>query len=80
MRKQDIVEGLDVLIAVLNRDAVAETDALGLVVKEPLCGLAVDEKSLVLSCVGQRSERGDPVRAVDDDDCPVLFGSASMLT
>lgn len=66
--EQDVVEGFDVLVAVLDRDAIAEADALGLMVLEPLGGLAVDEEPLVLGAVGLLGEGRKLVGAVDDDD------------
>ena len=66
------MERLDVLVAVLDGNAVAESDALGLVVPEPLRRLPVDEEPPVLRGVGLLGERGQLVRTVDDDDGAVL--------
>ena len=43
----DVVEGLDVRLAVLDGHAVAEADALDLVVAHPVCGFRVDKQALI---------------------------------
>ena len=76
---QDVVEGLDVLIAVLDGYAVAKAHALHLVIAEPDRGLLANEQALVLRGVGQRGERRDLVRAVDDDDIALPHAVAEHL-
>ena len=67
LRHQDIVEGLDVRHVALDGDAVAETDALDLVVRQPLGAVGADLQAVVGGAAGQAGERRDLVRAVQDD-------------
>ena len=75
------MERLHILIAVLDRDTVTETDAFCIVIKEPLCSLTVDKQPLVFSRICLFRERRELVRTVDDDNGAVLqFAGASIFT
>ena len=62
----DIVEGLDILITVLNGNTVSEADAFYPVIDKPLrCG-SVDEKAFVFACVGFRGEGRKRIDGIED--------------
>ena len=66
------MEGLHIIIAVLNRYTIAEPDGLCLVLEKPLRSLAIDKEPLVLRGIRLRRERSKLVWAVEDHDRTIL--------
>ena len=66
--QKDVVERLDIFVAVLDGDAVTKSYCLDLVVTEPLSGLSIDKESLVNFCIGSLGEGLKLISGIDDDD------------
>jgi hypothetical protein len=66
------MERFNILVAVLDGNAIAEAYTFALVINEPLSGLAVNEQTLVSRAVGLRSERRELVVGIQDNDITFL--------
>ena len=66
--QKDVVERLDIFVAVLDGDAVTKSYCLDLVIAEPLCGLSIDKESLVNFCIGRLCEGLKLIGGIDDND------------
>jgi hypothetical protein len=66
------MERLNILVAVLDGNAIAETYAFALVINEPLSGLAVNKETFVSRAVGLRSERRELEVGIKDDNIALL--------
>jgi hypothetical protein len=73
------MERLNIFVAVLNGNTIAEAYCLDLVIAEPLCGFSIDQESLVNFCVGQFREGLKLIRRVDDNDI-ALFNLVATLS
>ena len=71
--KENVMERLNIFIAVLDGNTIAESYCLDLVIAEPLCGLSVDQESLVNFCVGQLGEGLKLIGGIDDDDMALFY-------
>lgn len=65
-RHQNVMERLNIFVAVLDGYAIAEADAFYLVVTEPGGALGVDQEPLVLVCVGFLRKGRNPVGGIND--------------
>ena len=71
------MEGLDIFFAVFDRHAIAESDALNLVVAHPDGGFRVDEQTLIRRTVGLRRKRRELPVAVQNDNVALMNAIAA---